>query len=126
MNKLVYFIYFKGWEPAQMLIDSPYPAQYPPKNKDGTDPDGPIILLFVRGCKEVTGVEPEATFELFKEGLNHPYYPEGQGLTKEELMARFDQLISLEPSAVETVALISQCDLIHSERFKTEPDTGIE
>jgi hypothetical protein len=118
MKKPVYYIWSKGWQPNQMLIDSPFAAQYPPKNKDGTDPDGPIILLFVRGCKEVTGQAPEATFELFREGLNHPFREEGQGLTKEDLLARYDYLLSSEPSAVEVVASIAQCDLIYQERHK--------
>jgi hypothetical protein len=118
MNIPVYYIWFKGWQPAQMLIDSPYPAQYPPKNADGTDPEGPIVYLFVRSCKQVTGVEPEATLELFLEGLNHPYNEEYTGLTSEELMLRFDYLMSLEPSAVEVVALKTQCDLIREIRFK--------
>jgi hypothetical protein len=122
MNKLVYFIYFKGWEPPALLLDSPYPAQYPPKNSDGTDPEGPIILLFVRGCKEVTGEEPVDTMELFKEGLNHPFNEGGQGLTKEELMVKFDYLITVEPSGIETVALISQCDVIYNARFKPKPE----
>jgi hypothetical protein len=124
MKLKVYYIWFKGWQPAQMLIDSPYAAQYPPANTDGTDPDGPIILLFVRGCKEVTGVEPEATLELFKEGLNYPFSEEGQGLTKEDLIARYDYLLSLEPSAVEVVASTSQCDLIYNERHKPVHNPG--
>ena len=124
MDIPVYFIWFKGWQPAQMLIDSPYPAQYPPRNSDGTDPEGPIIYLFVRGCKEVTGIEPAATLELFREGLNHPASEEGTGLTKDSLMLRFDSLMSLEPTAVEVVALKTQCDLIYETRFK--PLGGIE
>jgi hypothetical protein len=126
MNIPVYYIWFKGWQPAQMLIDSPYPAQYPPKNEDGTDPEGPIIYLFVRGCKQVTGVEPEATLELFLEGLNHPYYEEGQGLIKDDLMNRFEYLFNLPPSAVEVVALKTQCDLIREIRFKPVPELGVE
>ncbi|MFT6778779.1 MAG: hypothetical protein ACJAV1_002722 [Paraglaciecola sp.] len=123
----VFYIWFKGFQPAAMDVDSRYPAQYPPKNPDGTDPEGPIILLFVRGCKEVTGEDPEATLELFNEGLNHPFDPESStGLTKDELLARFDYLISLEPSATEVVALQTQCDLIYNERFKTESELGIE
>jgi hypothetical protein len=117
MKLPVYYIWFKGWEPLQMLIKFPNVAQYPPRNSDGTDPDGPIIYLFVEGCKQVTGVEPEATLELFLEGLNNPYYEEGQGLVKDDLMARFEYLFNLPPSAVEVVALKTQCDLIREIRF---------
>jgi hypothetical protein len=118
----VYYIWFKDFAPPQMLLDSPFCAQYPPKNADGTDPDGPIIYLFVRGCKEVTGVEPPATLELFRDGLNHPASDDGAGLTKDDLMARFDYLFNLPPSAVEVVALQTQCDLIYETRFKPEPE----
>ena len=117
----VFFIWFKDFAPPQMLLDSPFCAQYPRKNADGTDPDGPIIYLFVRGCKETTGVEPPATLELFMEGLNHPYHEEGQGLTKGQLIARFDDLMSRPPSATEVVALTTQCDLINETRFKSVP-----
>jgi hypothetical protein len=125
MNPQVYYIYFKGWEPPALLVDSPYPAQYPPRNRDGTDPEGPIIYLFVRGCKIVTGVEPETQLELFREGLNSPFNEEGQGLTKEELMSRFDYLIALPPTAIETVALISQCDLVYDTKFKPIESEGL-
>tara|TARA_R110000822_G_scaffold109331_1_gene239127 strand:+ start:1033 stop:1383 length:351 start_codon:yes stop_codon:yes gene_type:complete len=114
----VFYIYFKGFEPPQMLIKFPYPAQYPPKNWGGTDPDGPIIYLFVEGCKEVTGVEPPAKLELFKEGLNHPLHQDVPGLTKDGLMERFEVLFNSPPSSVEVVALESQCDLIRGTRFK--------
>tara|TARA_R110000782_G_scaffold65973_1_gene134045 strand:+ start:327 stop:677 length:351 start_codon:yes stop_codon:yes gene_type:complete len=114
----LFYIYFKGFEPPQLLIDSPFHAQFPNKNPDGTDPEGPIIYLFVRGCKEVTGVEPESKLELFKEGLNYPFHDAVQGLAKDDLMTRFDHLMGLPPSAVEVVALESQCDLIRETRFK--------
>jgi hypothetical protein len=118
MNIPVYYIWFKGWHPEKMIIDMPHAPQYPPKNPDGTDPEGPIIRLFVRSCKDVTGVEPPETLELFKEGLNHPFNEEAIGLTKEEMMERFDYLMALEPSAVEVVAAKRQSDLIYNERFK--------
>ena len=118
----VFFIYFKDFAPPQSIIDSPFHAQFPPKNADGTDPIGPIIYLFVRGCKETTGVEPPATLELFREGLNHPFHEDGQGLTRDQLMARFDDLMSRPPSATEVVALTTQCDLINETRFKPAPE----
>jgi hypothetical protein len=126
MGISVYYIWFKGWQPPQMLIKFPNVAQYPPKNPDGTDPPGPIIYLFVEDCKQVTGVEPEATLELFLEGLNHPYYEEGQGLIKDDLITRFEYLFNLPPSAVEVVALRTQCDLIREIRFKPLAEPGIE
>ena len=114
----LFYIYFKSFAPAQMPIKFPHHAQYPPKNPDGTDPDGPIIYLFVEGCKEVTGIEPEATLELFKEGLNYPFHDAVQGLAKDQLMKRFEALFNSPPSSVEVVALESQCDLIRETRFK--------
>ena len=82
----LFYIYFKGFAPAQMPIKFPHHAQYPPKNPDGTDPEGPIIYLFVEGCKQVTGFEPESKLELFKEGLNYPFNDAVQGLAKDQLM----------------------------------------
>ena len=125
MKLPVYYIWFKGFEPAKMLIKYPFVAQYPPKNPDGTDPPGPIIYLFVEGCKQVTGVEPEATLELFLEGVNHPYDEESTGLIKDDLMNRFEYLFNLPPSAVEVVALKTQCDLIREIRFKPAYETEI-
>jgi hypothetical protein len=125
MNMPVYYIWFKGFEPTQMLIKFPNVAQYPPRNSDGTDPDGPIIYLFVEGCKQVTGVEPEATLELFLEGVNHPYDAGSQGLIKDDLITRFEYLFNLTPSAVEVVALKTQCDLIREVRFPPVDEANI-
>ena len=120
MNNL-WYVYVKGYEPDALEFKYPYRAQHPPKNEDGSDPEGVILLLYVEGLEDVTGTAPELVLELFREGLNHPFYEEGTGLTKEGLVARFEQLMSDEPhppTAAEVQITKQQGRLIYDLKFK--------
>ena len=122
-NQPLWFVYVKGFEPDELEAKYPKRAQHPPKNEDGTDPEGVILLLYVEGLQQVTGRAPELVLELFREGLNHPFNEEGTGLTMEELVVRFEGLISDEPNpptAAEVQILKPQGRLIYALKFKPE------
>jgi len=119
----IWYVYVKGYEPDALEFKYPNRAQHPPKNEDGTDPEGVILLLYVEGLEDVTGHAPELVLELFREGLNHPFDEEGTGLTLEELVSRFEGLISDEPqppTSAEVQILKSQGRLIYKLKFKIE------
>jgi hypothetical protein len=112
-------LWVKGLEPPEMLIDSPYAPQYPPKNADGTDPPGTIVRLYVRSFKTVTGRDPSGIYDL-KIPFNHPYIEGRQGATAAQLDDIVNSLLLPDPppTADEVQIAIPMCDYIYNTRFK--------
>jgi hypothetical protein len=127
MSIPMWHIWFKHLARTEMLFKYPNPAQYPPKLPDGTDPDGPIIYLFVESFFQITGKQPEATIDFYLGGLNHPFDVNGQGFTVEEMLSEYERLMR-STSMIPTEVNVSkrQCNKIHDEIFKPEPELGIE
>ena len=114
-----YSLWVKGLEPPEMIIDSPYAPQYPPKNADGTDPPGTIIRLYVRSFKTVTGREPSGIYNL-KIPFNYPYIEGAKGITVSQLETITNGLLSLEPPPTSDEVQINtlMCDYLYETRFK--------
>lgn len=123
----MYYIWFKHLAPTEMLDKHPNPAQYPPKLPDGTDPEGPIIYLFVESFFQITGRQPEATIGFYLGGLNHPFDVNARGFTVEEMLFEYERLMQ-STSMIPTEVNVSkrQCRKVHDERFNPERNNRTE
>jgi hypothetical protein len=119
-------LYVKGFEPVEMRIDSPFAPQYPPKNPDGTDPPGTIILLYVRSFKYITGSEPLGIYDL-KIPFNHPYVEGAPGITASQLDIIVDSLLSPEPPPTKDEVQINilMTEYLYTTRFPPVDEANI-
>tara|TARA_R110002126_G_scaffold34517_3_gene106809 strand:+ start:2504 stop:2848 length:345 start_codon:yes stop_codon:yes gene_type:complete len=86
----MYYIYHKDHVPEQVANRHKYHAIYGD------------FYLFISGIERETGIPPENVLDVASMGFNHPYDPEGEGLTGEQLLALFANLAS--PDYVQTGA----------------------
>jgi hypothetical protein len=86
----MYFVYHKDWVPESVANRHQNNAVYGD------------FHLFVSGIEIETGIAPTNVLDVAGMGFNHPYNPEGIGLTGDELIALFTHISS--PDYVQTGA----------------------
>lgn len=110
MNIALYHMHFTSLAPEELIFLYPHQAQY------GS------LSLFITGSKNPSNVVDWASM-----GFNHPYNPEGVGITSEQLDTLFEDLVSPEQPPIPDEVRVSkvQFNYIYETRFKPEPELGI-
>jgi hypothetical protein len=103
MNIPKYYVYDTAQAPAELTALHPFAAVYS------------TITLFVTGASAPSGI-----VNIAEMGFNHPYDPDGVGLTAEQLDTMVNSLLSSTPPPTSDEVWISkiQADYIYKTRFK--------
>ena len=76
----MYYVYHKDWVPEPVDIRHKFGATYG------------VWRLYVSGIERETGIPPTNVMDVAAMGFNHPYDPEGTGLTGEQLLGLFARI----------------------------------